>query len=326
MADTALRVVSQALKWCVWTGLRPSGISTANQWGVPPSPDPIGGMKSKMKTSENSIHTNSTFASTREHLNGNAPANITAGDVLKADGTAKAKSTNIPGKSRPAATTSPAAPQGKATKENPGPKNEHAPKQTAVETLTLEEQANFVKYEKTIAEGLGHFAQTGLALKHIRNERLYKATHTTFEKYVQDRWQMGRQHAYRLINAAGFFSLVEDESKTACDMVMPESESQIRPLLALDEGQRLAAWKQAMEKAAGEPITAATVQEVVEEMVPSGDKPTKAKQTTKSDLAKKISALVSETLKVAADLDHDSLVKALETIHALINGKPQASE
>ncbi|WP_280427894.1 hypothetical protein [Nocardia brasiliensis] len=46
------------------------------------------------------------------------------------------------------------------------------------------------------------FWRAGKALKVISAARLYRETHSTFEEYVSDRWQMPRQHAYRLMDSA----------------------------------------------------------------------------------------------------------------------------
>ena len=45
------------------------------------------------------------------------------------------------------------------------------------------------------------FIAAGQALQVIRDGRLYRETHTTFEDYCQDRWEMTRQQASRLIQA-----------------------------------------------------------------------------------------------------------------------------
>lgn len=45
------------------------------------------------------------------------------------------------------------------------------------------------------------FWAAGKALAVIRDRRLYRTTHTTFEEYVQERWEMSRAQAYRLIEA-----------------------------------------------------------------------------------------------------------------------------
>ena len=45
------------------------------------------------------------------------------------------------------------------------------------------------------------FAAAGKALQVIRDARLYRTTHPTFEAYVENRWSMTRAQAYRLIAA-----------------------------------------------------------------------------------------------------------------------------
>jgi hypothetical protein len=45
------------------------------------------------------------------------------------------------------------------------------------------------------------FAAAGKALQVIRDARLYRETHNTFEEYVAERWDMSRASAYRLIDA-----------------------------------------------------------------------------------------------------------------------------
>jgi len=42
----------------------------------------------------------------------------------------------------------------------------------------------------------------GKALKVIRDKRLYRETHKTFEKYLRDRWDMDRKYGYYLIEYA----------------------------------------------------------------------------------------------------------------------------
>ena len=46
------------------------------------------------------------------------------------------------------------------------------------------------------------FVEVGNALVIIRDDRLYRAEHITFESYCRACWQMGRSRAYRLIEAS----------------------------------------------------------------------------------------------------------------------------
>lgn len=65
------------------------------------------------------------------------------------------------------------------------------------------ESARLVRLERTVdraVEVAGKIA--GEALATIRDERLYRLTHSTFEAYVTDRWGFSRATAYRMIDAA----------------------------------------------------------------------------------------------------------------------------
>jgi hypothetical protein len=56
--------------------------------------------------------------------------------------------------------------------------------------------------EAVIERGLTTFVEVGEALATIRDARLYKDTHGTFEDYCRERWGFSRRHSNRLIEAA----------------------------------------------------------------------------------------------------------------------------
>ena len=68
--------------------------------------------------------------------------------------------------------------------------------------LTTAEHTALEEHEQVIARGLGTFVEVGRALQAIRDGRLYRAHHGTFEAYCQERWRIGRAHAYRLMESA----------------------------------------------------------------------------------------------------------------------------
>ncbi len=80
------------------------------------------------------------------------------------------------------------------------------------------------------------FWAAGKALQVIRDARLYRETHASFEEYVEDRWDMSRAQAYRLIAA---WSLAERLSPIGDKRL---NEPQIRELLpvARSHGQNAA--------------------------------------------------------------------------------------
>jgi hypothetical protein len=80
----------------------------------------------------------------------------------------------------------------------------------------------------------------GTALLQIRDERLYRATHATFEEYCRQRWQWSRIHVHRQIEAARVAeNLVPMGTK-------PTSERQVRPLTQLEPEEQKEAWQEAV--------------------------------------------------------------------------------
>lgn len=69
------------------------------------------------------------------------------------------------------------------------------------------------------------FWAAGKALQVVRDARLYRGTHATFEDYVEERWQMGRAYAYRLIQA---WPVAEALSPIGDNVI---NEGQVRELL-----------------------------------------------------------------------------------------------
>ena len=83
--------------------------------------------------------------------------------------------------------------------------------------------------EARIEQGLATFIDVGTALLTIRDERLYRENHTTFESYCRARWDFTRAYAYRLIDAAQITRNLSPNRRQT-----PESEWQARPLVGLE--------------------------------------------------------------------------------------------
>lgn len=137
--------------------------------------------------------------------------------------------------------------------------------------LTITEQASLLKLESRIEKGLQSFYEVGSALLTIRDSRLYRGTHGTFEAYCQDRWHMSRPRAYQLIEAAK----VKENLSTTVDI--PSSERITRPLASLPHDKQPQAWQQAVETAPEGKVTAAHVYKVVKGMT-EGEKPAAEKE------------------------------------------------
>jgi hypothetical protein len=123
-----------------------------------------------------------------------------------------------------------------------------------------------VELERKIERGLGTFIEVGEALMEIRDSRLYRGEHGTFEDYCRKEWKMSRPRVYQLIGAAE----VATRLSTVVDKP-PTSERQARPLTKLEAEQQPVAWNRAVELADGGPPTARQVEQAVIELVPNRD-------------------------------------------------------
>lgn len=128
----------------------------------------------------------------------------------------------------------------------------------AQEALTARESDELAALEETIERGLKTFVDVGASLARIRDERLYRTTHGTFEDYCRDRWGMNRGHANRLVAAAGVAKNLDPFGSKA-----PVTESQARPLTKLPLEEQCLVWQLAVDTAPGGKVTAAHVEATV---------------------------------------------------------------
>src|SRR5687767_15056555 len=100
-----------------------------------------------------------------------------------------------------------------------------SPKLIKLETneLTGPEHERLVELESTIQRNFQGFLHTGEALSEIRDAKLYRQTHATFESYVRQRWGLKLSRAYQLMDAAG---VVEDLKTSTMVEVLPQNERQ----------------------------------------------------------------------------------------------------
>jgi len=129
---------------------------------------------------------------------------------------------------------------------------------TDIATLTAFESATLHDCEQVIERGLNTFVEVGTALASIRDSRLYRGTHRTFEDYAVERWNLSRAHAYRMIAAAEVVSPMGDIDPP------PTNERQVRELAKVPEPERAEVWRETVERTDGSP-TAAAVREAAEQ-------------------------------------------------------------
>jgi hypothetical protein len=125
-----------------------------------------------------------------------------------------------------------------------------------MDTLTIVEEKTLADLESIITTGMRTFEKVGNALRAIRDGRLYRSSHGTFEAYCLERWAFKRAYAYRLIESA---QVVNNLSPIGNK---PTNEAQARPLARLEVGQQAEAWEAANEiaQAEGRNVTARDVE------------------------------------------------------------------
>jgi len=138
---------------------------------------------------------------------------------------------------------------------------------TEILVLTDADTLELVRCEHAIQSGLETVFEVGEALTKIRDGRLYRGTHKTFEGYCREKWSIGKSHAYRLIDSA---EVVADLSPIGD---VPKSEYQVRRLIQSPKELRPAIWEKAQaiakDTGAKEP-TAKHIEVAAEELDPSG--------------------------------------------------------
>lgn len=129
-----------------------------------------------------------------------------------------------------------------------------------VTALTPGEARHLAALERRIEKGVRVFHEVGQALLDIRDQRLYRQTHETFEAYLRERWDMARDRAYQLMGAAEVVKVIPEG---------PVNEAQARELVPVIHAQGAEVAKQVWERATstGRPVTAQIVREAAKEVL-----------------------------------------------------------
>jgi hypothetical protein len=130
--------------------------------------------------------------------------------------------------------------------------------------LNKTDAATLAECEATIERGFETFVEVGNALLTIREQKLYRSSHDTFETYCRERWGWSGARAYQLIDAS---RVVQQIGEISTMVEKPTSERQVRPLVELPKEERPKAWQEAVERSNGKP-TAKVVEQVVRERKP----------------------------------------------------------
>lgn len=105
------------------------------------------------------------------------------------------------------------------------------------------------------------FYDAGVSLKQIRDNKLYRAKHKTFENYCKERFAFSRINAHYKIAAAE----VVDNLLTSGEQILPTSEHQVRGLVNLEPEEQAQVWRRAVEVSDGIP-TSKVVKSITEKL------------------------------------------------------------
>ncbi|MBE9053533.1 hypothetical protein IQ243_24635 [Nostocales cyanobacterium LEGE 11386] len=142
-----------------------------------------------------------------------------------------------------------------------------------VPELTEEEERDRLHLERRVERA---FFEAGKALMELRDRRLYRSTHKTFEEYCRDRFGHSRQQSNYLIAAAEVYEnlttigcqiLSEADLTTNRSQILPTNERQVRPLTKLEPQQQQEVWQAAVEEAGGKVPSGRVVKNVVQRIM-----------------------------------------------------------
>ena len=181
---------------------------------------------------------------------------------------------------------------------------------TAVEVmdLTIPEKQKLQQLESVIERGMKSFCAVGLALLEIRDGRLYRDSHRTFDDYCRERWGMSKPRATQFIQAS---QIVEN---LVTIVTIPANEAQARPLTRLEPEQQRAVWQEAVETAPDGRMTAMHVERVVNKTMNQ-----ESRVFNNSDAIRFAVIAISHLERIAED---DPLrEKAINKVHVWIHKK-----
>lgn len=134
--------------------------------------------------------------------------------------------------------------------------------------LTLDEERELHRLELRVERA---FCEAGTALREIRDKRLYRSTHSSFEQYCYERFGYTRRRPYQLIEAAIVFENLCTNG-TQNDLfpferqILPTSERQVRDLINLEPDEQRQIWQQAVVEAGGKVPSGRIVKGILERL------------------------------------------------------------
>jgi hypothetical protein len=169
-----------------------------------------------------------------------------------------------PRKKTTAATSPKPKPTTKQSKQEPAEVVTVEVAAVEVPELSQSEQRDRLLLEEKVETA---FYAAGKALMELRDRRLYRSTHKTFEEYCKDRFGYSRDAAYLKMSATSVYENLQKHLPTIGRQIpLPTSERQVRSLAKaeLEASQQAYVWEQAVIEAGNKIPSGRVVQSVVD--------------------------------------------------------------
>ncbi len=114
-----------------------------------------------------------------------------------------------------------------------------------LEELSTEEAQLRTQLEREVSQS---FYRAGLALRKLRDSRLYRSTHRTFEQYGREILGFSVMRLYQLIGASEVYENLKNINNL---FTLPSNEAQCRPLAQLNATEQVEVWQAAVDEAKG---------------------------------------------------------------------------
>ena len=109
--------------------------------------------------------------------------------------------------------------------------------------LSKSERVKLIQLEDVLSTAQRWQSEAAKALVEIRDRKLYRATHGTFERYGQERWGYERSYLYSLCQWGETLA-----NLSAIPGAPPKRESHARPLYSLAPEDQRSVWKAVLRK------------------------------------------------------------------------------
>lgn len=151
--------------------------------------------------------------------------------------------------------------------------------------FTDTQRAKREDYTRRVKEGLETFVDVAIALIGLREEKLYRETHSTFEDYCDEVFGLGRRRAYQLMEAGQTVLSLMDSNGEA-PKVLPTTTSHATALAEVDPTKQREVWDEVVKETSetGERITAKKIAETNERLTGKSSSSKGGKKSKKANV------------------------------------------